>query len=172
MARVGMVTCCTHTGFRTTMDVMEYCRNPVIFSHSNPLGLWEHKRNIRDEAIKACARSGGVVGINGIGAFLGTNDTRSETVVRHIDYVAQIVGPRHVGLGLDYVFDRRELDEWVSAHPDMYPPADGYAAGIQMVEPEQIPEIAEGLLKLGHSDDNLRAILGENHLRVASQVWK
>ena len=44
MARVGMVACCTHTGFRTTMDVMQYSTNPVIFSHSNPLGVWKHKR--------------------------------------------------------------------------------------------------------------------------------
>jgi len=172
MARVGMVVCCTHTGFRTTMDVMQYSTNPVIFSHSNPLGVWQHKRNIRDEAIKACAGTDGVVGINGIGAFLGQNDTRTETVVRHIDYVANLVGAEHVGIGIDYVFDRAELDEFLAKNPHMFPPSEGYGVRQNIVEPEQLPAVADQLLTMGYSDDDLRAILGGNHLRVAQRVWK
>ncbi|MBI4500484.1 MAG: membrane dipeptidase [Gemmatimonadetes bacterium] len=172
MARVGMVTCCTHTGLRTTMDVMAYSRNPVIFSHSNPTGVWQHKRNIPDEAIKACAKTGGVVGINGIGIFLGKNDARSETVVRHVDYVVQLVGAAHAGLGLDYVFDQQEVDDYVAKNPDIFPPEEGYAAGLKMMPPEQLPEVAEGLIKLGYSEHDVRGILGDNFLRVAKQVWK
>jgi membrane dipeptidase len=172
MARVGMVVCCTHTGFRTTMEVMEYSKNPVIFSHSNPLGVWRHRRNIRDEAIKACAATGGVVGINGIGFFLGQNDSRAETFVRHIDYVVQLVGPQHVGLGLDYVFDEQELADFVAANPQTFPP-DEYGGGRPaLVRPEQIPPIAEHLMRLGYSAEDLRAILGGNHLRIAHQVWR
>lgn len=172
MARVGMIVCCSHTGFRTTMEVMERAQNPVIFSHSNPLGAWNHSRNVTDDAIKACAETGGVVGINGVGCFLGENDTRSETVVRHIDYVAELVGPEHVGLGLDYCFDRREMDDFLKNNPDIFPPEQGYASGIRIAAPEQIPEIAEGLLDTGYSEDEVRGMLGENHLRVARQVWK
>ena len=172
MARVGMIVDCTHTGWRTTMDVMRYSKNPVIFSHSNPIGVWRHKRNIQDDVIKACAATDGVVAINGIGSFLGPNDTRTETLVRHIDYVANLVGARHVGLGFDYVFDRAELDEYLANHPEMFPASEGYGAGINMVEPEQLPEAVEQLLQLGYSDDDLRAILGGNHLRVARRVWK
>ena len=172
MARVGMVTCCSHTGFRTTMELMEYSVNPVIFSHSNPLRLWDHKRNIRDEAMLACAKTGGVVGINGIGIFLGRNDARTEAIVRHIDYVVQLIGPEHVGLGLDYVFDTRELDELIRKNPKTFPADEGYAAGIHMVEPKQVLEIAEALLHLGYAESDIRLILGENHLRVAEKVWK
>jgi membrane dipeptidase len=172
MARVGMVVCCSHTGFRTTMDVMQYSTNPVIFSHSNPLGVWQHKRNIRDEVIKACAGTDGVVGINGIGAFLGQNDTRTETVVRHIDYVANLVGSEHVGIGFDYVFDRAELDEYLAKNPHIFPPSEGYGVRQEIVEPEQLPAVADQLLAMGYSDDDLRAILGGNHLRVAQRVWK
>jgi membrane dipeptidase len=172
MARVGMVVCCTHTGFRTTMDVMEHSKNPVIFSHSNPLGIWRHRRNIRDEAIKACASTGGVVGINGIGFFLGQNDSRTETFVRHVDYVAQLVGPRHVGLGLDYVFDEQELADFVAANPMTFPPEEYGDGRPELVRPEQIPAIAEELLRLGYSDQDLCDILGRNHLRIAQQVWR
>lgn len=171
MNRVGMVVCCSHTGFRTTMDVMERSRRPVIFSHSNPLGAWQHQRNISDEAIRACAATGGVIGINGIGDFLGRNDARTETIVRHVDYVAQLVGAEHVGLALDYVFDQQELLDYFKAHPEVFPDQEIYAEGIRMVAPEQIPEIAAGLARLGYGDEDLRAVLGGNHLRVARHCW-
>ena len=74
MVRVGMVACCSHTGHRTTMEVMEYSRNPLIFSHSNARSVHEHPRNVRDEALKACAAMGGVVGINGIGRRQSRDD--------------------------------------------------------------------------------------------------
>ena len=172
MARVGMVACCSHTGFKTTMEVMAHSSNPVIFSHSNPLGVWEHPRNIRDEAIRACAETGGVIGINGIGIFLGNNDAATETLVRHIDYVVQLVGPEHVGIGLDYVFDQDEVRQFVKDNPKTFPPELGYADGVDMVEPEQIPEIADALLRLGYAERDIRLILGGNHLRIAEQVWK
>jgi membrane dipeptidase len=171
MRRVGMVPCCSHTGFRTTMEVMEQADGPVIFSHSNPLGVWRHYRNIRDEAIRACAKTGGVVGINGIGLFLGNNDSRTETLVRHIDYVVQLVGPRHVGLGLDFVFDPQELSDFLKANVEVFPPEE-YGCEPRMVAPEQVPEIASALLRLGYADADVCAVMGGNHMRVARQVWK
>jgi membrane dipeptidase len=172
MERVGMVVCCTHTGHRTAMEVMERTTRPVIFSHSNPLGVWRHRRNIRDEAIRACAATGGVVGINGIGFFLGRNDARTETFVRHVDYVAQLVGPSHVGLGLDYVFDEQELADFVSAHPERFPPEEYGTGRPALVRPEQIPQIAERLIGLGYGVEDVKGILGGNHLRVARAVWR
>jgi membrane dipeptidase len=172
MARVGMVACCTHTGHRTAMDVMAYSANPVIFSHSNPRSVHDHPRNISDEAMKACAATGGVVGINGIGIFLGANDNSDEAFVRHVDYAVQLLGWEHVALGLDYVFDRQELDDYVAKMKHSFPPEAGYEQGIRMVAPEQLPFIAGRLLDLGYSDQALRGILGENLLRVANQVWK
>lgn len=170
MKRAGMIVCCTHTGERTTMEVIERSENPVIFSHSNPRAIWDHYRNISDRAIKACAETGGVVSINGIGDFLGDNDNRSETVVEHIDYVAQLVGPGHVGLGLDYVFDAQELADCLARNPDFFPP-EKYSDGINLVAPEQIPEIVDGLLNRGYESADIKKILGENHRRVAEQVW-
>jgi membrane dipeptidase len=171
MERVGMVVCCTHTGFRTTMDVMECASKPVIFSHSNPASVWPHRRNIRDEAIKACAATDGVVGITGIGIFLGKNDNRAETFARHVDYVVNLVGPQHVALGLDYVFDEEEMRRALAANPEMFPPEE-YGGEIALVRPEQIPAIAAQLISLGYDDETLRGILGDNLLRVARKVWR
>lgn len=172
MKRVGMVLCCTHTGERTAREAMEYMEQPVIFSHSNPRAVHDHPRNITDAQIRACAATGGVVNLNGIGIFLGHNDNSTETYLRHVRYVADLVGTQHVGLGLDYVFDRKELDDYVTSSPHIFPPELGYGAGIRMVEPDRIPAIADALLDGGWSDADLAGFLGANNLRVARQVWK
>lgn len=172
MQRVGMVLCCSHTGYRTAREAIEYSKNPVIFSHSNPRAVKDHDRNIPDDLMQACARTGGVVNLNGIGVFLGDNDDSLDTLIRHIDYAVELIGPEHVGLGLDYVFDAAELDHYIASRPDMFPPEKGYGAGIAMIEPERFPLIAEALLTKGYGETEVQGILGHNNLRVARQVWR
>jgi membrane dipeptidase len=114
MERVGMVVCCTHTGHRTAADVLSRATRPVIFSHSNATAVHHHARNIDDGLIKACAATGGVIGLNGIGEFLcplGADMT--EAFVMHCDHVVQLVGPAHVGLAFDHVFDIDELENYL-----------------------------------------------------------
>ena len=173
MERVGMVLCCTHAGHRTAIEAMEHSRNPVIFSHSNPRRLRDHPRNIPDELITACAATGGVINLNGVGLFLGEYDVSTETIVRHVEYVAQLVGTQHVGLGLDYCFDIAEVDAHMAENPDLFPPEKGYGAGLMAtVEPERIPQIADTLLSRGWKDEEVVGLLGENNLRVARKVWR
>lgn len=171
MNRAGMVPCCSHTGKRTVLDVIAASSTPVIFSHSNPRALWDHPRNVDDDVILACAQRGGIVGINGVGAFHA--DVSSVTFARAIDYVAQLAGVDHVALGLDYVFDQEELKAAFAATPHLFgEDAKRYPNGCPFVAPEQIPEIAEALSGMGYSDDDLRKILGLNWLRIAREVWK
>ena len=152
------------------MEIIGHARGPVIISHSNPAAVWQHRRNVSDTVMKAVAATGGVVGINGLGHFLG--GTSTETFMRHLDYAVQLVGPRHVGLGLDYVFDPSEMDEVVAQNPQWFPPGEGYGGTLEMVPPERMPEIVESMLRLGYAEDDVRAILGGNLLRVAREVWK
>ncbi len=171
MNRVGMVPCCSHTGKRTVLEVIAASSTPVIFSHSNPRALWDHPRNVDDDVILACAQRGGVVGINGVGAFHA--DVASVTFARAIDYVAQLAGVDHVGLGLDYVFDQEELKAAFATTPHLFgEDAKRYPSGCPFVAPEQIPEITEALSGMGYSDDELRKILGLNWLRIARDVWR
>ena len=92
--------------------------------------------------------------------------------MRHIDYAVQRIGPEHVGLGLDYMFDSEELDEFLRTRPDLFPPEKGYGTGISMIEPERVPEIVEALLRQGYGDEVVAGILGRNNLRVARRVWR
>ncbi|HIF91762.1 MAG TPA: membrane dipeptidase [Myxococcales bacterium] len=172
MARVGMIACCSHTGYRTSMDAFEHNDTPVILSHSNARALTDHPRNIPDELIKACAKNGGVIGINGVGLFLGGNDRMVERLIHHVDHMVQLVGPEHVGLGLDFCFDGLDLDEILDEFADSFPDGHGYAPGIRFIEPERMPEITAGLVRLGYPENAILGILGENFYRIAKRVWK
>ena len=172
MDRVGMVKCLSHTGYRTARDVFERTTVPAIFSHSNARALRDHPRNIPDDLITACAATGGVIGINGIGIFLGDNDNRLETMLRHIDYIASLAGAAHVGIGLDFMFDMGGFDALMAEKGHMWPAEYGYKPGIRIVPPEALPELTEGMVRLGYPETAIRGILGENFLRVARQVWK
>ncbi len=169
MNRVGMLVDASHMSYQATMDAFMTSNAPVIFSHSNPAGLRSHVRNISDEQIKACAATGGVIGINGVGDFLG--GTQSEKVIENIEYVINLVGPEHVGIGLDYVVDKQELIDYVNNNPDIFPP-DKMKDVLSFVAPEQIPEFTEILYKKGYSEQVIGGILGGNFLRVAKSVWK
>jgi membrane dipeptidase len=172
MARVGMVTCASHAGPATARDIIDASPNPVIFSHSNARALHDHPRNISDEVIRACAARGGVVCINGIGAFLGDPEAKPASVARHIDHVAQLVGSQHVGLGLDYVYDRQELNDYLSSMELTFPRQAGYDGDFRMMPPEGLVDVVRDLQGRGYSREALEDILGRNLLRIARCVWK
>jgi membrane dipeptidase len=172
MERVGMLVCVSHTGHRTARDVFDVATRPVIFSHSNPSALHAHPRNVPDDMIRACAATGGVIGINGVGIFLGKNDIASATYARHVDHVVQLVGPEHVAVALDYVYDMRELEEYLEKMRHTFPPGLGYELGARFVAPEQLEEIVATLIGWGYRPDDLRRILGGNLMRLARAVWR
>lgn len=174
MARVGMLACCTHTGYRTTRDVLDYSANPVLFSHSNPRAIYDHPRNVPDDLLQRCAQTDGVVCINGIGIFLGHNDNSTETYFRHMDHVVQLVGADNVGIGLDYVFDLAELGDYVAAMKGTFPAGLGYevGSGLRCVSPAQIEQLVELQVRAGYAEIDIRKILGGNLLRLAKTVWK
>lgn len=171
MERVGMLVCCSHTSEKAAHDVMAMANKPVVFSHSNPSALVPHIRNISDESIKACAKTGGVVGITGVGLFLGDNNPTPEKIAQHIDYVSQLVGVEHVSFALDHAFDREEMLDWVKSHPEIYDPKI-FSGGIEIATPDQMVDVVEELLKMNYSEDAISKVLGENLRRVASNTWK
>ncbi len=177
MKRVGMMVCCSHTGHRTVLEVMEAADNPVIFSHSNASAVFTHDRNIPDELIRQCAATGGVVGINGLGDFLGPSPEGVEWdpvewMVRHIDHVVERVGPEHVGLGLDYVFDLQELADYLANMKETFGGEQATQFTNRFAPPETFLPVTARLLQMGYGRADLQNILGGNWYRVAQQVWK
>lgn len=173
MQRVGMVVDVTHTGTRSALDVFEIAEKPVIYSHSNPRAICDHERNITDEMALACKATGGVVGVNGIGTFLGDMEAPTELFFRHVDHWVQLLGADHVGIGIDTVSHVPTLAAFINAEAAKYPAGQNYQNThlMKVFAPEQMPEFAELMAKAGYTEGDMTAVLGGNWLRVARELW-
>jgi membrane dipeptidase len=109
------------------------------------------------------------------GIFLNDrNDASVDEMIRHIDHAVERIGPEHVGIGTDWFPATGLLHEMTTGNPSKYHHAEGsgYDAEIDFAPPEAWPELTEGLSKRGYAETQVRAILGENWLRVAREVWR
>ncbi len=172
MNRVGMLVDVSHTGYRTSMDVIEASTQPVVFTHSNPKALWDHPRNITDDQARACAGSGGVVGVNGVGIFLGDPQASTEALYRQVAYYRDLIGCEHVGLGVDFSFDTDTIMRKARSSASQYPAGGGYEGELRFFQPEQVEDLANLMLRRGFAQREVAGVLGENWLRVTEAVWK
>lgn len=169
MDRVGMRVDLTHCGERTIWDVLELdLSRPPIFSHSNARAIYEHERNITDAQIRAMAEAGGYIGVNGVGFFLGVEGSAIlPEIARHLAHIAGIAGADRLGLGLDFMY--LEGSDYGSYHSQKGRWPRGYPTPPwSFFEPDQLGELVGELERTGFSQAEIRGILGENYLRLAT----
>lgn len=172
MDRVGMLLDLSHTGRRTTMEAMQLYTRPPVFTHQGADAVFAHPRNLTDEQMKACAARGGVCGVSGANMYLGDDDCTTEGYFRHLDYMVSLIGPEHVGLGMDILFNCKELDNFFRARPDEWPFAqDPNWPGAKTVVPEQLLALVEMMQAHGYDDASIKSILGGNFYRVFASIW-
>jgi membrane dipeptidase len=181
MNRLGMLVDVSHTGVRSSMEAIEASSAPCIASHSNAAAVHANKRNLPDELIKAIAASGGVIGMNGYPSFVAATDRPTlDQFIDHIVYIDSLVGPGHVGLGIDYTEDppgwsRADFEAWNASQPEISgpdifgPPPYHYPAGLE--RPKGLPALTARLLERGYDEGTVRGVLGANWLRVYGEVW-
>lgn len=176
MNRLGMVVDCSHCGYRTTMEAMELSAAPIVFSHSNARQLHDHERNILDEQARACAATGGVVGVNGLGLFLGPDEPTVERLADHIAHYAELIGPAHVGLGLDYAWPDDDgeggIEAIIGANRGYWPESQYPGGKVSYLAPDCLAALTGILLARQFSESDVNGILGGNFMRVARQVWR
>jgi membrane dipeptidase len=195
MDQLGMMLDCTHMSKAAALQAAELYTRPHIYSHGGALALHNHPRNIDDEQIDLCAQADGVIGICGIPVFLG-GEASGARIAQHIDYIVQRVGPRHIGIGLDYCYDNgvSEMPDDIVVE-DWWPAALGYtgfdpedapqmdsqppsgmglpiATNIVLAPPSVRHAIFDTLKGYGYDDNSLALIQGENFARVAEAVWQ
>lgn len=166
--RLGVLLDVSHLSVKSFWDVLETSDAPVIASHSNAKALCRHRRNLDDDQLRALAGTGGMIGVNGVAAFLA-DDPREATLERmldHIDHIAEVVGPQNVGLGPDFV-DFMGPQGFGTATVEM---AGGQVDPAGFAGARDMPHVTAGLLARGYSDEEIRGILGENFLRVLTRV--
>ena len=174
----GILMDCSHTGRRSSLDIMATSAKPVIFSHSNPQALVDHGRNVTDEQIRACAATGGVTCVSGVSLFLGNDQPTAQDVARHAAYVADLVGIEHTGIGLDICFTQDGLDDTPPGDydPGYWWPAKftGYERGLARTTftPVETWRLLAGALQaVGMAPGEAAQVMGGNMMRVASQTW-
>lgn len=183
--RTGILVDLTHVGARTSMEAMEASSAPVTFSHSNARALADNPRNISDEQIEACAALGGVIGACGWGpiSWTGSDEPPSiETVADHLSYIADLVGPKHVGIATDGPISHNMAN--ILAHFQEINAAYGSVTGafvdkfgpnIKHRYPMPIsafPKLAEALRRRGWSEPDVAGALGGNMLDLYTRTWK
>lgn len=151
MERLGMLIDCSHLSDAGFWDLVKETTGPIIASHSNARALCPHFRNLTDEQLAVIAERGGVIGINFYPPFLRQDGEASiQDVIRHIEYIAGRVGVRAVCLGSDF--------DGISSTP----------RGLE--DCTRLPALAEELLRLGYAEADVRAIMGDNMVRLLKQV--
>lgn len=180
MNKLGMVVDTGHCGNRTTLDACEISCMPVIASHTCVEALSGHARGKSDEEIRALAKTGGVIGIVTVPTFLNMNGPATmNDLLDHVDYVARLVGPDQVGIGTDWP---NSLPDWgARLLAEQVAPTIGFRPQDKVPTTEVVDGFADyrefinitrGLVSRGYSDEQVRAILGGNWLRVLDQVLK
>lgn len=94
-------------------DITSLYKKPIIASHCNARGYYDHTRNLSDKAMKVVAESGGLIGTNFYSYFLNnSNNTSIEALLDNIKYVYQQVGEDVLALGTDFDGMNCDLEVW------------------------------------------------------------
>ena len=152
---LGVLVDLAHLNEAGFWDVARADVGPLVCSHTAVHALCQSPRNLTDAQIDAVGASGGLVGIVYGVRFLRPDftddpDTPLALIAQHAAYVAQRIGPQHVGLGSD--FDGTTI-----------PAALGDAAGV--------PRVLEALGQVGFSAEEVAAIAWDNWRRVLGAWW-
>ena len=153
MDSLGMIIDVAHTGIKTIQDILTITKNPIIDSHCGVYALRNHYRNLNDDQIKSIAKGGGVIGVVFYTTFLSTSSyykVTIDTLIKHIDYIKNLVGVDYVAIGSDF-------------DGDITPP-------VGLDDVSQLPALTLALLKHGYSPSDVKKILGGNYLRVFKQI--
>ena len=197
MNRLGVIVDISHVSDKTFYDALEVSKAPLFASHSSCRAICDAPRNMTDQMMKDLAAKGGVVQINYHVGFLSQEFRNAEKadpeinkaisaevtkrcgdnegcqliegdrltreyveqgklprvefgkIIEHIEHAVKVAGVDHVGLGSDF---------------------DGANMPYGMEDATKLPKLTEALLQKGYSEGDVRMILGENTLRVMTEV--
>ncbi|WP_433359932.1 dipeptidase [Streptosporangium sp. CA-115845] len=181
MNRLGMAIDISHSGDRTSLEVIEHSTVPVFITHAGARAIWPTNRMKPDEVIKACAERGGVIGLEAAPHTTLSERHREhslESVMDHFTYCVDLVGIDHVAFGPDTNFgDHVGLHDSFTghlsigqAHGHVEHPRVPYVAGMENPA-ENFTNIVGWLVKHGYGDDDISKVIGGNILRVLKEVW-
>jgi membrane dipeptidase len=171
MNAAGIIPDGSHCSPRTGLDMCEVSTGPVIYSHSCMSSVWDHPRNITDDQARAAAATGGVIGITGVGIFLGPNTPTLEAMAQHLEYAVDLVGIEHVGVSTDFAFDYADIVDELNRNAHLFDESYTRWGPIQWMPPETFIQLGDHLRRRGWHAGEIVAVLGGNFHRVARHAW-
>lgn len=165
MNRLGMVVDLAHMNREGFFQCLEVAEAPLIVSHANACGMLDHPRNLADDQIKAIAAQKGLVGILALPERIAKKDATLEDLLKHLDYMVDLVGVEHIALGMDFIkYDgpRTLKDRHHPLHERTYVK--------DFEEIEDLPKLIEGLERHGYKEREIGLILGGNYIRVLKTI--
>lgn len=141
MEAKGMIVDIAHCSSACVADILEIARRPVVSSHGGVQAMCKVNRNLSDDQIRGLAATGGLVGIGYWDAAVC--DTSPASIAKAMKHVRDLVGVQHVALGSDY---------------------DG--ATTVRFDTSKLVQVTQALIDAGFSDDEIRAVMGGNAIRV------
>ena len=178
MNRVGILVDISHCGDKTVMDAIKYSEKPVAITHANPRKLINHNRNKTDEQIQALAEKGGVIGLT---AWTPISTVKKgvrptlEDFLDFIDYVVKLVGPEHVGFGLDLTpnwdYNPADYEKWAKLYPNLAAESFEERLVEGLNHASKIKNISRGLVARNYRDEDILRILGGNFLELFRKTW-
>ncbi|MCA0211219.1 MAG: dipeptidase [Proteobacteria bacterium] len=141
MEAKGMIVDIAHCSNACVADILKLARRPVVSSHGGVQATCKVNRNLSDEQIRGVAATGGLIGIGYWDAAVC--DTSPASIAKAMKHVRDLVGIQHVALGSDY---------------------DG--ATTVRFDTSKLVQVTQALIDAGFSDDEIRAAMGGNAIRV------
>lgn len=176
--QLGIMVDVSHCGHLTTLDACRHSKKPVNANHTAARSIYPHARGKSNEALRALAGTGGMIGVVAVPFFLSAeNSPTIEHMLDHIDYIADLVGWQHVAIGTDWPLQAPDEVLTVTLGAEAksigFRDQDRIDVTKRLVgfdDCRDLPNITRGLVKRGYSDEQIRGILGENALRVFAEV--
>jgi membrane dipeptidase len=156
-AELGILVDLSHLNEAGFWDVARLEAGPLVASHSGAHAICEASRNLTDRQLRAIGESGGLVGIVFAPPFLRPDfadddaGTPVSLIAEHVRYVADLIGPEHVGLGSDF---------------------DGATVPAELGDAAGLPKLVTALEAAGFSGEELDGVLWHNWRRVLDAWWR
>ncbi|MGH3678816.1 MAG: dipeptidase [Natronosporangium sp.] len=182
MNKLGIAIDVSHSGDRTSLDVIEASSTPIFITHAGARTVWPTARMKPDQVIRALAERGGVIGIEAAPHTTLSPEHRAhslDSVMDHFRYCVELVGIDHVAFGPDTLFGdhvglHRAFAGQLSiaaVHSDLAYPRVDYVDGLENPA-ECFWNITAWLVTNGYSDEEITKVLGGNIQRVLADVWR
>ncbi len=188
MNDLGIAIDLSHVGQRTSVEAAEASSRPVLATHANARSVTPAPRNKSDDAIAAIAATGGVIGVSNYGPMCWDGDPSRRPSLddfeRHLDFVVDLVGVDHVGLGTDMpaVADPGTVAHITKFTLDAFPAAiAAYAEAFgndirdrylsDCASHKELVRVTERLQRRRWADGDILKLLGGNFLRAFRAIW-